>query len=92
MRTHWHRLLRGRCPSLADYVRGPHATREARQSANVAHPLLRELKKLSVEVIREQSEKTPMARKVHASFTRFQSVVNSGDQVADGADGQLAAG
>ena len=32
---------------------------------------LRDLKKLAIDVIREQSEKTPMA-KVHASFTKFQ--------------------
>src|SRR5262249_48794157 len=35
-------------------------------------PVLRDLKKLSAEVVREESEKTPMARKVHASFTKFQ--------------------
>jgi TRAP-type mannitol/chloroaromatic compound transport system substrate-binding protein len=55
-------------------------------------PVLRELKKLSVEVIREQSEKTPMARKVHSSFTRFQAVVNLWDHVAEGAYRQLVAG
>ena len=55
-------------------------------------PVLRELKKLSVEVIREQSEKTPMARKVHASFTKFQAVVNSWDHVAESAYRQLVAG
>jgi TRAP-type mannitol/chloroaromatic compound transport system substrate-binding protein len=36
-------------------------------------PVLRDLKKLAVEVVREQSEKTPMARKVHASFTKLQA-------------------
>jgi TRAP-type mannitol/chloroaromatic compound transport system substrate-binding protein len=55
-------------------------------------PVLRELKKLSVEVIREQSERTPMARKVHASFTRFQAVVSLWDHVAEGAYRQLVAG
>jgi len=54
--------------------------------------VLRELKKLSVEVIREQSEKTPMAKKVHASFTRFQGVVSSWDNVAEGAYRQLVVG
>jgi TRAP-type mannitol/chloroaromatic compound transport system substrate-binding protein len=47
--------------------------------------LLRELKKLAGEVAREQSDKTPMARKVHASFTRFQSLVGAWDHVAEGA-------
>jgi len=48
-------------------------------------PVLRDLKKLSAEVIREQSEKTPMARKVHASFTKFQALVGPWDHVAEGA-------
>ena len=37
-------------------------------------PVLRDLKKLAAEVVREESEKTPMARKVHASFTKFQAL------------------
>jgi len=48
-------------------------------------PVLRDLKKLSAEVAREESEKTPMARKVHASFTKFQALVGPWDQVAEGA-------
>jgi len=48
-------------------------------------PVLRELKKLAAEVVREQSEKTPMARKVHASFTKFQALVGPWDNVAEGA-------
>ena len=48
-------------------------------------PVLRNLKKLAVEVIREESEKTPMARKVHASFTKFQALVGPWDHVAEGA-------
>ena len=36
-------------------------------------PVLRDLKKLATEVVKEESEKTPMARKVHASFTKFQA-------------------
>jgi len=54
-------------------------------------PVLRDLKKLSVEVIREQSEKTPMARKVHASFTKFQALVGPWDHVAEGAYHQFVA-
>ncbi len=54
-------------------------------------PVLRELKKLTVEVVREQSEKTPMARKVHASFTKFQALVGPWDHVAEGAYHQLVA-
>jgi TRAP-type mannitol/chloroaromatic compound transport system substrate-binding protein len=54
-------------------------------------PVLRDLKKLAVEVTREQSEKTPMARKVHASFTKFQALVGPWDHVAEGAYHQLLA-
>jgi len=54
-------------------------------------PVLRDLKKLAAEVVREQSEKTPMARKVHASFTKFQALVGPWDHVAEGAYHQLVA-
>src|SRR5712691_2986022 len=40
----------------------------------------------------EQSEKSPMARKVHASFTKFQALVGPWDHVAEGAYHQLVAG
>ena len=55
-------------------------------------PVLRDLKKLSTEVLREESERTPMARKVHASFTKFQALVGPWDHVAEGAYHQLVAG
>jgi TRAP-type mannitol/chloroaromatic compound transport system substrate-binding protein len=48
-------------------------------------PVLRDLKKLAVEVVRAESEKTPMARKVYASFTKFQSLVGPWDHVAESA-------
>jgi TRAP-type mannitol/chloroaromatic compound transport system substrate-binding protein len=48
-------------------------------------PVLRDLKKLAIEVIREESEKTPVARKVHASFSRFQAMLSPWDHVAEGA-------
>jgi TRAP-type mannitol/chloroaromatic compound transport system substrate-binding protein len=54
--------------------------------------VLRDLKKLAVEVIREESEKTPMARKVHASYTKFQALLGPWDQIAEGAYHQLVAG
>jgi TRAP-type mannitol/chloroaromatic compound transport system substrate-binding protein len=53
---------------------------------------LRELKKLSGEVIREQSEKTPQAKKVNASFAKFQALVGPWDHVAEGAYHQFVAG
>jgi TRAP-type mannitol/chloroaromatic compound transport system substrate-binding protein len=55
-------------------------------------PVLRDLKKLAADVLREESEKTPMARKVHASFTKFQALVGPWDHVAEGAYHQLVAG
>ena len=55
-------------------------------------PVLRDLKKFSAEVVREESEKTPMARKVHASFTKFQALVEPWDHVAEGAYHQRVAG
>jgi TRAP-type mannitol/chloroaromatic compound transport system substrate-binding protein len=55
-------------------------------------PVLRDLKKIAVEVIREESEKTPTARKIHASFTKFQALVGPWDHVAEGAYHHLVAG
>jgi len=54
-------------------------------------PVLRDLRKLSAEVIKEESEKTPMTRKVHASFAKFQALVGPWDHVAEGAYHQLVA-
>jgi TRAP-type mannitol/chloroaromatic compound transport system substrate-binding protein len=51
--------------------------------------VLRDLRKLAVEVVREESEKTPMARRVHASFTKFQALLGPWDHVAEGAYHQL---
>jgi len=55
-------------------------------------PVLRELKKLAAEVIKDESGKSPMARKVHASFSKFQVLVGEWDRVAEGAYHQLVAG
>jgi TRAP-type mannitol/chloroaromatic compound transport system substrate-binding protein len=55
-------------------------------------PVLRDLKKIAAEVIRAESEKTPMTRKVHASFTKFQALVGPWDHVAEGAYHQSVAG
>jgi len=54
-------------------------------------PVLRDLKKLAAEVVKEESEKSPMARKVHASFTKFQALVGPWDHVAEGAYHRLVA-
>ena len=54
--------------------------------------VLRDLKKLAAEVVREESDKSPMARKVYASFTKFQALVGPWDHVAEGAFHQFVAG
>jgi TRAP-type mannitol/chloroaromatic compound transport system substrate-binding protein len=54
-------------------------------------PVLRDLKKLAADVARDESEKTPMAKKVYASFKKFQALVGAWDHVAEGAYHQLVA-
>jgi TRAP-type mannitol/chloroaromatic compound transport system substrate-binding protein len=55
-------------------------------------PVLRELKKMATEVIREQSEKSPMARKVRASYSKFQAMLGPWDHIAQGAYHQFLKG
>jgi len=55
-------------------------------------PVRRGLRNPAAEIVREESEKTPMARKVPASFTKFQALVGPWDHVAEGAYHQLVAG
>jgi TRAP-type mannitol/chloroaromatic compound transport system substrate-binding protein len=54
-------------------------------------PLLRDLKKLAAEVLKEESEKSPMAKKVHASLTKFQAQLAGWSRVSEGAYHQLVA-
>jgi len=54
-------------------------------------PVLRDLKKLAAEVLREESEKSPMAKKAYASYTKFQALVGGWDHVAEGAYHQFVA-
>jgi TRAP-type mannitol/chloroaromatic compound transport system substrate-binding protein len=54
-------------------------------------PVLRDLKKLAADVVREQSEQTPMARKVHASFTKVRALVSPWDHIAESAYHQFVA-
>jgi TRAP-type mannitol/chloroaromatic compound transport system substrate-binding protein len=55
-------------------------------------PVLRDLRKLATEVIREQAEKSPMARKVHAAVTKFQAQLGVWDHAAEGAYHQYLKG
>jgi TRAP-type mannitol/chloroaromatic compound transport system substrate-binding protein len=54
-------------------------------------PVLKDLKKLAADVMREESEKSPMAKKVYASFTKFQALVGPWDHAAEGAYHQFVA-
>jgi TRAP-type mannitol/chloroaromatic compound transport system substrate-binding protein len=54
-------------------------------------PVLRELKKLAAVVVKEESEKTPMARKVHASYTKFQAQLAGWARISEGAYHQFVA-
>jgi len=53
--------------------------------------VLRDLKKLAADVVREEGEKSPMARKVYASFTKFQTQLAGWRQVSEGAFHQFVA-
>jgi len=54
-------------------------------------PVLRDLRKLAAEVVNEESEKTPMAKKVHTSFTKFQAQLAGWARISEGAYHQLVA-
>lgn len=53
--------------------------------------VLRDLQKLAVNVVREEGEKSPMARKVYASFTKFQKELGGWREVSEGAFHQFVA-
>ena len=54
-------------------------------------PVLRELRKLAAEVVKDQSEKTPLARRVHASFTKFRAQLAGWVRISEGAYHQFVA-
>jgi TRAP-type mannitol/chloroaromatic compound transport system substrate-binding protein len=54
-------------------------------------PVLRDLRKLTTDVLREESEKSPMAAKVYASFTKFQQQLSPWRQISESAYHQLVA-
>jgi TRAP-type mannitol/chloroaromatic compound transport system substrate-binding protein len=54
-------------------------------------PVLKDLKKLAADVMKEESEKSPTAKKVYASFTKFQALVGPWDHAAEGAYHQFVA-
>jgi TRAP-type mannitol/chloroaromatic compound transport system substrate-binding protein len=54
-------------------------------------PVLSGLKKLAAEVVREESERSPMAKKVYASFTRFRTHLAGWSRISEGAYHQFVA-
>ena len=42
-----------------------------------------DLKKLAADVVREEADKSPMAKKVYASFTRFQGQLGGWRRVSE---------
>lgn len=53
--------------------------------------VMADLKKLAADVVREEGDKSPMAKKVYASFTKFQSQLGGWRQVSEGAFHQFVA-
>jgi TRAP-type mannitol/chloroaromatic compound transport system substrate-binding protein len=53
---------------------------------------LKDLKKLTVEVLKEESEKTPAAKKVYASVVKFEGLVRDWSHLAEGSYQNLIAG
>jgi TRAP-type mannitol/chloroaromatic compound transport system substrate-binding protein len=99
------RLLDHAAASVQVYARAEHHARNAValerlrtefkgkvEVLAIPPPVLRDLRKLAAQVVHEESERTPMARKVHASFTKFQALVGPWDHVAEGAYHQYVAG
>ena len=54
-------------------------------------PVLRDLKKLATQVVKNESEKSPMAAKVYASYTKFQAQHTGWSRVSEGAYQQFVA-
>jgi TRAP-type mannitol/chloroaromatic compound transport system substrate-binding protein len=54
-------------------------------------PLLRDLKKLAAQVVKQESEKSPMATKVYASYTKFQAQHTGWSRISEGAYQQFVA-
>jgi TRAP-type mannitol/chloroaromatic compound transport system substrate-binding protein len=46
--------------------------------------MIKELKKVAGEVVKAESEKSPQAKKVHASYSKFQSLVDDWSMISEG--------
>ncbi|NJN39789.1 MAG: ABC transporter substrate-binding protein [Gammaproteobacteria bacterium] len=54
-------------------------------------PVLQGLRKLAAEVVKEESEKTPQAKRVYESFSKFQAQLGGWRRVSEGAYNELVA-
>jgi TRAP-type mannitol/chloroaromatic compound transport system substrate-binding protein len=54
------------------------------EMVRLSDAMLKELKKTAAEVNKEESEKSPQARKVHASYTKFQDIVGDWSMISEG--------
>jgi TRAP-type mannitol/chloroaromatic compound transport system substrate-binding protein len=54
--------------------------------------VMKELKKLAVQVTREESERSPQAKKVYASYSKFQTYIGDWGKVSEGPYHDLIAG
>jgi TRAP-type mannitol/chloroaromatic compound transport system substrate-binding protein len=54
-------------------------------------PVLQGLRKLSADVVKEESEKTAQAKRVYASFTEFQARLGGWRRVSEAAYHELVA-
>ena len=54
-------------------------------------PVLQDLRRLAADVVKEESEKTPQAKRVYASFTKFQTQLSGWRRVSEGAYHELVA-
>ena len=53
---------------------------------------MKELKKLAFDVVKEESEKSPMAKKVYASYQKFDAIQGDWGHISEGAYHSLIAG
>jgi len=61
------------------------------QLAPLPAAVLGDLKKLAADVVREEADKSPMAKKVYASFTQFQTRLGGWREISEGAFHQFVA-
>jgi TRAP-type mannitol/chloroaromatic compound transport system substrate-binding protein len=50
----------------------------------ISDAMIKELRKVAGEVVKAESEKSPMAKKVHASYTKFQGLVDDWSMISEG--------